>query len=162
MLAEILRKILIRDVKALKRELEAYPDEPGLWLTPPGVSNSAGNLALHLAGNLRTFIGAQLGSNGYLRDREAEFSRRDVPRTEVLAQLDAAMQDIDATMPRVTDEDMSRPYPMPIGGVTLTTGEFLTHIAAHLAYHLGQVDYHRRVVTGEPGKIGAVMPTELK
>ena len=76
-----------RDLKSLKREISAYPDERDLWKVVPGISNSGGNLALHLAGNVRYFIGAVLGSNGYIRDRNAEFSRKDVPRAEVLTEI---------------------------------------------------------------------------
>ena len=91
MLATMLTGVLTRDLKALRRELEAYDDERGLWAMPKGVSNSAGTLAMHLAGNLRAFIGAQLGGTGYVRDRDAEFNRRDVPRSELLAQLGEAI-----------------------------------------------------------------------
>ena len=161
MLATLIGGVLIRDLKALRRELEGYPDERSLWTLPRGVTNSAGNLTLHLAGNLRTYIGAQLGGTGYVRDRDAEFNRRDVPRAELLSQLDETLAVVERTMPKLADADLARPFPTPIGGVTVTTGDFLVHLATHLTYHLGPIDYHRRVVTGEPGKVAAVMPTEL-
>jgi uncharacterized damage-inducible protein DinB len=161
MLATMIAGVFTRDLKALRRELEAYGDERDLWAMPKGVSNSAGNLAMHLTGNLRAFIGSQLGGTGYVRDRDAEFNRRDVPRTELLAQLDEALTAVAQTMPKLSDADLAKPFPMPIGGATVTTSDFLIHLATHLTYHLGQIDYHRRVVTGETGAITAVLPTEL-
>jgi uncharacterized damage-inducible protein DinB len=162
MLADLIGGILTRDLKTLRRELEAYPDERDLWKAPPGISNSAGNLALHLVGNLRTFVGATLGGTGYVRDRDAEFSSRDVARSELLRLVDEAMTAVTQTMPKLTDADLAKPFPMPIAGHTIDTGDFLLHLSAHLAYHLGQLDYHRRTVTGVAGAIGAVLPTELR
>jgi uncharacterized damage-inducible protein DinB len=161
MFKDWLKGVLVRDVKALKRELEAFGDEADIWDAPPGTTNSAGNLTLHLIGNLRHFIGMQLGGNDYKRDRDSEFASRNVPRAELLRGLDAAIGDIERTLPAMSDADLEKPYGLKIGETTVTTGDFLLHIASHLGYHLGQVDYHRRIVTGEAGKIGAVMPTEL-
>jgi len=153
--------ILTRDLKALRREVEAYPDERDLWRIAPGVSNPGGNLALHCAGNLQHFIGGVFGGSGYVRDRDAEFSRRDVPRAELLADIDAAIASVRRGLERVTPQQWDGQYPHPVGGVRLTTGEFMVHLAVHLGYHLGQVDYHRRLVTGDGKTVGAVLPTEL-
>lgn len=161
MLAAMLTGVLTRDLRALRRGIEAYPEERLLWVTPPGITNSAGNLTMHLAGNLQSFIGAQLGGTGYVRDRDAEFGRRDVPRAQLLTQLDAALAAVTGTLPKLSDADLARPFPMPIAGVTITTADFLIHIATHLTYHLGQIDYHRRFVTGDPTAVPAVLPTEL-
>ena len=161
MISEMIASILVRDLKALRRELEAFGDERHIWRTAPGITNSAGTLTLHLAGNLRHFIGGRLGGTGYVRDRDAEFGRRDVPRAELLKEVDEAIGAIESTMPKLSDADLAKPYPMPIGGVTVTTGDFLIHLATHFTYHLGQLDYLRRFATGEAGKIGALPPSEL-
>ncbi len=152
--------MLARDLRALRRELEAYGDERDLWRVAPGISNSAGNLAMHLAGNLQYFIGTVLGGTDYVRDRDAEFNRRDVPRAELLRDIDAAIAAV-ALLSRVSDAELAQPYPQPVAGVTLATGDFLLHLAAHCTYHLGQVDYHRRLLTGQTAQIRAVLPTEL-
>jgi uncharacterized damage-inducible protein DinB len=152
--------MMARDLRALRRELEAYSDERDIWRIQPGISNSAGNLALHLAGNLQYFIGTVLSGTGYARDRDAEFNRRDVPRAELLRQVDAAITAV-ALLSRVSDAELAKPFPLPVGGVTLATGDFLIHLAAHFTWHLGQVDYHRRLFTGEAGAIRAVLPSEL-
>jgi uncharacterized damage-inducible protein DinB len=151
---------MARDLRALRRELEAYPNERDIWRVQPGIANSAGNLALHMAGNLQHFIGTVLSGTGYVRDRDAEFNRRDVPRAELLREVDAAIAAV-ALLSRVSDADLEKRFPQPVAGVTLATGDFMIHLAAHLTWHLGQVDYHRRLVTGEAGAIRAVLPTEL-
>ena len=150
-----------RDLKSLKREIAAYPDERDLWKTPPGISNSGGNLALHLAGNVRYFIGAVLGANGYVRDRNAEFNRKDVPRAEVLTEIEAAFAAMRKGLSLVTEADLARPYGQPIGGQQLTIGDALLHLLAHLTYHLGQIDYHRRIVTGQNTAVGTVAVGEM-
>jgi hypothetical protein len=152
---DALRRILVRDLEALRRELRAYPDERLLWAAPSGVPNSAGTLALHLCGNLRHFVGAQLGRTGYVRDRDAEFADRDVPLAELERAIDGTRADIEATL-RGGAIDLDAEYPLEVAGVRLSTRTFLFHLVSHLAYHLGQIDYHRRLVTGGSEGVGAV------
>jgi uncharacterized damage-inducible protein DinB len=153
--------ILARDLRALRREIEAYGDERDIWKPLPGVANTAGTLVLHLAGNLQQFVGAVLGASGYVRDRDAEFNRRDVPRAELLTQVDRALGVVEGVLPSLPAARLSEPYPLQVGGVTIATGDFLMHLATHLAYHLGQLDYHRRVATGNGATIGAQAASEL-
>jgi hypothetical protein len=161
MLASILAAIIARDLRALEREVRAYADERDLWRLAPGVANPAGNLVLHLTGNLQHFIGVVLGGSKFVRDRDAEFRRRDVPRDELLGQIDATRAAVERGLASVSDGRLAERYPQPVGGVTLTTADFLMHLAVHLGYHLGQVDYHRRLVTGDGKTVGALLPTEL-
>jgi hypothetical protein len=151
--------ILDRDLRALRREVEAYPNERDLWAPVPGISNVAGTLALHLAGNLQYYIGAVLGGTGYVRDRPAEFARRDVPRSELLGEIEAARTAVAAALAGAIDLDGE--FPEPIAGKRVRIGDYLVHLATHFAYHLGQLDYHRRVVTGHAKGIDAVRPIEL-
>lgn len=157
-----LSALLIRELRTLRRELEAYPNESDLWVTTPAIPNSAGTLTLHLCGNLQHFVGAVLGHTGYVRQREAEFLTRDVPRTELFAAIDATLAAIDATLNESRPLDPAADYPETIGGkLRVTTGDFLVHLAAHLAFHVGQVDYHRRFVTGSPETARVVAVSEL-
>jgi len=157
----LIADIITRDLVSLRKEIEAYPADQDLWRGADGITNSGGTLALHLAGNLQHFVGAVLGDTGYVRDRDAEFAERDVPRAEVLERIDAAVAAVERTLPRLTDADLAREYPVPIGMVRVETGDFLIHLATHLAYHLGQVDYHRRMVTRSGTTVSSVAPWRL-
>ena len=161
MLVAAVAAILDRDLQALAREVAAYPDERALWETPPGVLNSSGTLALHLTGNIRHFLGAVLGDTGFVRDRPAEFSARDVPRTVILNQIEEARAAVRAAAARAGDEIESRDFPEVVSGLRVATGEYLIHLVSHFAYHLGQVDYHRRMVTGDTRGVEAVRAAEL-
>lgn len=154
-------QILRRDLKGLADQIEAYDDETDLWKTYPGITNSAGTLALHVAGNLQHFVGAQLTESGYVRDRQREFAARDVPRDELLAELQAADTALEAAAARLDSGSLTADYPLELAGVRLTVGTVLVHLAAHLGFHLGQVDYHRRVTTGEGALSGLVSPAAL-
>ena len=156
-----LGSILERDLQTLRREIEAYPDERSLWQQVPGIINTAGTLVLHLTGNLQHYLGARLGGTGYRRDRPAEFTRRDVPRAELLREIDAARSAVRAGLADLSDARLSADYPETIAGLGVATGEYLLHLSTHFAYHLGQLDYHRRVVTGNESGVGAMRPAEL-
>ena len=158
---EIIQQCMLRELRALRRELDAYPDDASLWASPPGITNSAGTLLLHLAGNLQHFVGRHLGGTTYMRNRDAEFSKRGVSRAEIAKELDAAAAALNAGFAKLTDAGMASTFPEPIAGITFTTGDWLVHLVAHLGYHLGQIDYHRRLVLGDPTTVDAVPVTEL-
>lgn len=156
-----LERFLLRELASLRREVEAYPDDALLWVIPPGLPNSGGTLTLHLNGNLRHYIGARLGGDGYVRDRDAEFSTRDLSRRELLEGIAAAEHAIRSTFSTLTEEQLSAPYPETLRGATLETGELLLQLAVHLGYHIGQISYHRRLVTGNSAGVGALDPGKL-
>jgi hypothetical protein len=160
-LAIQLRAVLLRDLHALRREVEAYLDEASIWTVPAGISNSCGTLVLHIVGNLRTYVGHVLGGDAYERDRPREFSARNLPRAELLRDLDATIAAVDRAMPLLTAESLAAEYPLPVGTVRVNTQDFAVHLAVHLGYHLGQVDYHRRIVTGSPATVATLAPGEL-
>jgi len=151
-----LSRVLVRDLRTLAAELDAYPDDASVWACPPGIPNAAGTLVLHVAGNLRHFVGARMGGTGYVRDRAAEFAARGLSRGELRAQVEAAAGEVSAALARLDARRMDEEFPDPIGGVRLSTGRFLLHLVAHTGYHLGQIDYHRRTVTGDARGVGAV------
>jgi uncharacterized damage-inducible protein DinB len=159
--AEHLHAIMRRDLRALRRQVEAYPDDASLWATPPGIANSCGTLVLHLAGNLRAYVGQVIGGIAYERDRPREFAARGQPRAELLRELDAASAAVDAALPRLTAEVLASEFPLAIGAVRVNTQDFLLHCAVHLGYHLGQVDYHRRLTTTSTHSVATVAPAEL-
>lgn len=160
-LARQLHAVLVRELRALRREVEAYPDEAAIWVVPEGISNSCGTLVLHLVGNLRTYVGKQVGGDAYERDRPREFAARNLSRAELLREIDATIAAVDGAMPKLTAETLAARYPLAVGPVTVNAQDFLLHLAVHLGYHLGQVDYHRRLVTKSPATVATVAPAEL-
>ena len=150
-----------RELATVRDQLLAFPDEADIWALPAGLPNSSGTLALHIAGNLRFFIGAKLGGNGYVRDRDAEFSSRGVPREELVRQVEAAADEVTRALATLDDSQLDEPFPVEVAGVRLPTGRFIGHLAVHLAYHLGQMDFHRRIVTGVNKSLGALAPSAL-
>ena len=162
MFIEHIHHIMRRELEGMKDELLAYQEESDIWREVPGLPNTAGTIALHVAGNLQHFVGAQLGDSGYVRDRAAEFARRGVPTAEIVEELDTALAALDSTFAGLEEDAMERPFPEEVAGVQPTSAEFLVHLVAHLAYHLGQIDYHRRCVTGDTTTAGVLSPRKLK
>lgn len=158
---DAIRRVLVRELQAVRREVESYPGDELLWREVPGLPNPGGTLALHLAGNLRHYVGAVIGGTGYVRDRPAEFSDRGLARAHVIERVDAAIEAVDATLMALTPERALEPYPEAVVGRRPATLDFLVHLASHLGYHLGQLDYHRRMVCPDPQGVGAIALAEL-
>jgi DinB family protein len=142
--------LLQRELAGFERELGLFPDDESVWRTAPGLPNAAGNLALHVAGNLQHFVGAVLGRTGYVRNRELEFGRRSGPRGDILAELRAASGVVDSVLRALPPERLDGAFPEPVDGLRLRTDRFLMHLCSHAAFHLGQAGYVRRAVTGDP------------
>lgn len=157
---DIVAALLARELRALRREIAAYPDDASLWLVPEGVVNAGGTLAHHIAGNLRYFVGARLGGSGYERDRTAEFESRDLGREELIALVDAATEEVARAFDALTPDDLARAFPDQFAG-TVATSAFLLHLLAHTAYHLGQLDYHRRLVTRSGVTVNVMSAKEI-
>ncbi len=161
MTGKALAAVICRELETLERELVAYHSDAEVWALPAGLPNSAGTLALHASGNLLHFVGTVLGGTGYLRDRDAEFGERGVPRSELVAGLRKAALVVSEVLGDLDQSVFAQPYPLPVLNRRQNTGEFMLHLATHLAYHAGQVDYHRRIVTGDAVGVGAVSPAAL-
>lgn len=149
MKAEFIR-LFDRDLQRLQQEIEAYPTEESLWTVVDGISNSAGNLSLHLVGNLNEYIGRILGKEPYQRNRPLEFSAKNVAKETLLARITATREVVIRALESLTDNTLHQEYPENILGYSMTTLYFLIHLEGHLNYHLGQIDYHRRILTGQP------------
>jgi uncharacterized damage-inducible protein DinB len=149
MLADTLIKLYERDLGKLRSEIEGYANEADLWKKSGDIPNSAGNLALHLTGNLKHFIGAILGDSGYVRDRPAEFDSTNVSREQILADIDETLSILKTAINKLTDDDFAKTYPIEVFGEPMSTGYFLVHLTTHFNYHLGQIDYHRRLLAAK-------------
>lgn len=149
-------RALVRELEGFKREIALFPDDHGVWKTVPGVTNSAGNLGLHVAGNLQHFIGTVLGGTGYVRNRDEEFGRRSGPRADIYRELDAAIAAVQTVLPSVSEETLAGEFPETVMGLTFRTNAFLVHLCAHAGFHLGQAGYVRRIMTGDATSSGPI------
>ncbi len=134
-----------RDLLRLRAQIDAFSSDDALWQTLPGFTNSAGNLALHLEGNLREYIGRRLGDVSYVRDRPLEFSAKDLPKAEIVARMDALSRLISEVVASLSDEQMEKEYPEVVLEAPMSTQDFLLHLYAHLSWHSGQIDALRRI-----------------
>lgn len=138
-----------RDLKKLRQEIAAYTSEKALWIKLPGTINPGGNLCQHLIGNLRTYVCLTLGGHTYTRDRDAEFNRKVFVQKQLLSELDVLHDMVIDTLERLSEHQMRSEYPrevldmFPEQRVDLV----LSHLLAHLSWHLGQINYHRRWAT---------------
>ncbi len=146
MVLESLKSLFNRDLNKLKDEIESYQNENTIWITDKNISNSAGNLCLHLIGNLNTYIGAEIGKTGYVRNRPLEFSLKDIPKAELISKIENTIEVINNSLDSLTEKDLEQTYPQIVFEKEMTTGFFLIHLSTHLAYHLGQINYHRRLL----------------
>ena len=134
----------------LKEEISLYSKDEQLWQIKEGISNSGGNLCLHLTGNLQHFIGAVLGDSGYVRNRDAEFRVKNIPRSKLLEDIDTTRSVVTDTLEQLSKNDLQKDYLLPVLDEKTNTSYFLIYLLSHLNYHIGQINYHRRIVAGTP------------
>jgi uncharacterized damage-inducible protein DinB len=140
-----LAAVFDKDLKALKKEIELYEKEEDLWKVAEGINNSAGNLCLHILGNLNNYIGAILGNTGYLRNRAAEFTEK-TSKAELLESIESTIKMLYEIINKLDSSSIESKYPEEVFGHEMNTDFFLIHLVGHLNYHLGQVNYHRRIL----------------
>ncbi len=146
MIKEAFLEFFDRDLERLEKEIEAYTTETNLWKIEQSIKNSGGNLCLHLVGNIKTYIGNGLGNIGYIRQRDLEFSAKNVAREQLIREVKETKAIVHAAISNLTEEDLKSNYPIVIWGETTNTPYTLLRIHAHLNYHLGQINYHRRIL----------------
>lgn len=160
--AKDVARMLVRELGTLFIEIGMFPDDETLWKTAPGISNSAGNLALHLCGNLNHYIGAVLGYNGYVRDREHEFGARSGSRESLIQNIEETIHVVSTVLVSIPGEVVAATYPEKVAGVSLPCRTFLIHLCSHAGFHLGQVGYLRRILTGDGETSGAISISYLE
>jgi len=146
MLIETLQALFKRDLNKLRSEIELYKKEENIWKIEGNIANSAGNLCLHLVGNLNAFIGRELGRTDYVRNRELEFSLKNVSRKELLNKIDNTILVVDKSLDNLDENTLANEYPVMVFDKKTSTEYMLIHLVTHLSYHLGQVNYHRRLI----------------
>ena len=146
MLIETLRLLFNRDLLRLKTEINSYKDESKIWIIENNIANSAGNLCLHLIGNLNDYIGSELGKINYIRNRELEFSWKNITKKELLDKIETTILVVEESLKKITELELQNEYPILVFDQKTTTEYFLVHLTTHLTYHLGQINYHRRLL----------------
>lgn len=149
MIIDTLKILFNRDLNRLITEIEQYKNETDIWKVKGQINNSAGNLCLHLIGNLNTYIGRELGNTGYLRNRELEFSSKDVPRQEIIQKVKNTIEMINQTLDNFDEKFLENEYPILVFDHKTSTEYLLVHLTTHLTYHLGQINYHRRLIEND-------------
>ena len=146
MLNNMLADFYERGIRKLIEEINLFKSEENVWRTDGSVKNSCGNLVLHIIGGLNYLVGAVLAHTGYVRNRDQEFNRKDVGRKELVAQLEELIPMINKTLNALTPQDMEAEYPVFFDKAGTSTSYVLAQLLAHLNYHLGQVNYLRRIL----------------
>lgn len=146
MIIESLKNIFIRDLSNLMKEIELYQNEKAIWKIEKEIANSAGTLCLHLIGNLNTYIGVEIGKTNYIRNRSLEFSAKDIPREELIEMIADTIIVVVESLDKLTVEELKSEYPILVFENKTSTDYLLIHLATHLTYHLGQINYHRRLL----------------
>src|SRR5262245_21490531 len=130
--------------------LEMMPDED-VWWRPNEQSNSAGNLVLHLCGNVRQWVSASIGGVKFQRNRALEFATRDpIPKVELIERIRAAVKEVDAVLETLPANRLLVHY--MIQSYNPSGLQAIYHIVEHFSYHLGQILYIYKLRTGsDPG-----------
>lgn len=149
MITDTLKTLFNRDLKRLINEIELYNNEDDIWKVKGQINNSAGHLCLHLVGNLNTYIGKELGHTGYVRNRELEFSSEPIPRQKLIQSVKNTIEIINQTLDNFDENLLEAEYPILVFEQKTSTEFFLVHLTTHLSYHLGQINYHRRLIEND-------------
>ena len=147
MITAVLIQIFERDLTNVTQEIGLYKDDASIWELKEGFPISGGNLCLHIAGNLQHFIGGVLGDTGYVRNKNAEFSAKNIPRQKLLELINDTKTVVKDTLEQVTKKELEKPYPQQVLDEPVTTEYFLIHLLTHLNYHFGQINYHRKLIS---------------
>jgi uncharacterized damage-inducible protein DinB len=145
MITPVLIELFDKDLTRLAEEIKLYTEDSELWQVKEGTKNSGGNLCLHITGNLQHFIGAVLGETGYVRNRNAEFSLKNISRIKLLERIEDTRTVVKDTLEQLSKKELEKMYPQQVLDEPVTTEMFLVYLINHLNYHLGQINYHRRM-----------------
>ena len=146
MVLEEFIRLFERDIERLKLEINAYSKEENLWKVEQNITNSAGNLCLHLVGNMLHFVGKEMGGFEYVRDREFEFAGKNVSRAELVEMIEKLKGVVTASLEGLDESMLAKDYPLEVFGFRMPHSYFLIHLFGHFSYHLGQINYHRRLL----------------
>lgn len=129
MLIKAFKILLTRDLNRLKKEITLYGDEKKQWYIEENISNSGDDLCLHLIGNVNTYIGAQFGESGYIRNREAEFSLTGISREGLIEKIEETKTVIIKTLDNITEDQLQAECPELVFLEKISTEYLLVHLA---------------------------------
>jgi uncharacterized damage-inducible protein DinB len=141
------RHHLLRDFfPKIEKSLTRLSDEE-VWWRANEESNSIGNLVLHLTGNVRQWMVSGIGGAPDHRVRQAEFDERTViPKAELLSRLKVALEDVDAVLSRIGEDELTRMW--HIQGDDVSGLEAIYHVVEHFSMHTGQILMISKMRTG--------------
>lgn len=140
-----LSAIFKKQLEQLEKEIALYQEDL-LWTIRPGIINSGGNLALHLVGNLNHYVGAILGKTGYMRNRENEFSANNILSAELISMIRETRDMVIEIVNGLPESELAQDYPIVVFDKPMSIQYFILHLSSHLGYHLGQINYIRRIL----------------
>ena len=146
MITTVLISLYEKELDKLAEEINAYTSDEQLWKISGDILNSGGNLCLHITGSLQHFIGATLGDSGYIRNREAEFKLKNIPRQKLLEEIENSKRVVIDTLEQVSKKELDSEFPIRVLDEPATTEYMLVFFLRHVGYHIGQINYHRRLV----------------
>src|SRR5262245_41208023 len=109
-------RVFLKDdfLPKLKHCLEEM-SEQDIWWRPNELSNSAGNLVLHLCGNLRQWILNGIGGSSFERNRDAEFAeRRQLPKRELIAAIESTVIEVDRVLGGLPEKGLLERFPVQV------------------------------------------------
>jgi hypothetical protein len=139
------KELFIRYIDQMKEEISAYKDEADIWKLTGSINNSPGTLTLHMCGNLQHFVGAVIGNTEYVRNRDEEFAKKNASRNDLLTELEVTRNIVDAEFDNLDDDRLEEKFPSTHFGEDISYGYALSRLISHFAYHVGQINYHRRM-----------------
>ncbi|WP_336517643.1 DUF1572 family protein [Pollutibacter soli] len=146
MITTVLIDLYDKELDKLEKEISLYESDEQLWKIGGDILNSGGNLCLHLTGNLQHFIGATLGDSGYIRNRDAEFKLKNIPKQKLLEEIANSKRIVTDTLEQISKKELDSNFPITFLDEPKSTEYILVFFLSHLSYHIGQINYHRRLV----------------
>jgi len=143
---EIYKNLFLSNLATLKEDINSYSNEADMWRLQGSIKNSAANLAMHVCGNLKHNIGAVLGETEYVRNRDAEFSVKELSRKNILDEIESTITMIGPVFDSLSKDDLLKPWPNDFYGEGQSIDSVLFRLIWHMGYHLGKINYHRRLL----------------
>ncbi|UCC89168.1 MAG: DinB family protein [Anaerolineales bacterium] len=137
-------QLAVREIERYAQSLIELIDplsQDQLWSRNGGIPNSIGTLTRHLTGNLNHYLGAGILRNGYVRERDREFTETSLPKATIVSDLRAAVEVAKEAVDAIGEREVTQPYTAPSGEEYESLAYHIVRVATHFALHCGQADY---------------------